>query len=226
MTISWDAKSSVSIKSIPKNTSVPYLTRGALYPDPAGPGKFFLFGGTDAIDNKTFPGYQRPQPEGTPLWSYDVTSNVWSASNKPSDVLRPCSGASAIIEDKGMAFYFNGEQDAGSSRESTVIDDTTRFLDGMIVLDLSNQFARNLSTKAVSSQARVRGGMVHIPLAGSDGIMVVLGGGQKPSNNLLHDWKGDWIHIKPAHGSIRWLTICRRYTGKTIILDPLQRIVI
>ena len=45
----------------------------------------------------------------------------------------------------------------------------------------------------MSSEARVRAGMVHIPLPGSDGILVLIGGGQKPSSNLEHDWKGMFL---------------------------------
>lgn len=109
----------------------------------------------------------------------------------PFGLVRPCSGASTIIKEKGLAFYFNGEQDLGSSEESQVLNQTTKFLVGMVVLNLFNQTATNVSTTGVSNLARVRGQLAHIPLAGNDGLLVLLGGGEKESNNLEHDWKGE-----------------------------------
>lgn len=83
-------------------------------------------------------------------------------------------------------------QDKGSAAETTVLDTTTRFLDGMVIVDLHKQTARNVSTKAVSALARVRGGMVHVPLVGSDGVILLLGGGEKASSDLTHAWgKGE-----------------------------------
>jgi len=126
------------------------------------------------------------------LWSYDADTSVWKSFDmSPFGLVRPCSGANTIIEEKGLAFWFNGEQDLGSSQESQVLNQTTKFLDGMVVLDLNNQTARNVSTTGVSNMARVRGQLTHVPLAGNDGLLVLLGGGEKPSNNLEHDWKGE-----------------------------------
>lgn len=46
------------------DVAIPAMSRGALYPDPTDPKKFWLFGGATATDNATFIGYQIPQPEG------------------------------------------------------------------------------------------------------------------------------------------------------------------
>jgi hypothetical protein len=188
---SWDSNS-LPIKAIAKDTSIPSLTRGALYPDPAGTNQLFLFGGTVAIDNLSFAGWTPPLKDAKSLWSYNADSSVWKSFDmSPFGLVRPCSGASTTIKQNGLAFFFNGEQDLGSSEESQGLNQTTKFLEGMVVLNLSNQTARNVSTTGVSNSARVRGQFAHVPLAGNDGLIVLLGGGQKPANNLEHDWKGE-----------------------------------
>jgi hypothetical protein len=111
---------------------------------------------------------------------------------------KPASGSTTYVQDKGLAVWFNGMQDKGSAAETTVLDSATRFLDGMVIVDLKNQTARNVSTTAVSDLARVRGQMVHVPLAGSDGIIVLIGGGEKSSADLTHDWKGEFRSIRLA----------------------------
>lgn len=170
------------------------MSRGALYPDPTNPLKFWLFGGATALDNTSFVGYQLPQPNADSLWSYDSQANTWTSYNMSQyNISKPSSGISAYIQEKGLAFYLNGMQDNGSSVETAVIGNSSRFLDGMIVMDLNNEthpVVRNISTAAVSDMARVRGGMVHVPLNGSDGILVLLGGGEKLSSDLSHDWFG------------------------------------
>jgi hypothetical protein len=194
MTKSWDSKTNLPIKALQKDTNIPYLTRGALYPNPSSNRTFVLFGGTVAMDNRTFSGWQAAQDDSKWIYSYDVTGNSWQLSNMSSHgFIRPCSGASAFDKDKGLAFYYNGEQDWGSSSDTRVLLDTTQFLDGMMVLDLYSQTARNLSTAAVSPQGRVRGQMVHVPLSGSDGVLVLLGGGEKPLTDLTHEWKGTLV---------------------------------
>lgn len=201
MSQSWDWKKSLPQKIIPKvheattDVPIPDMSRGALYPDPTDPKKFWLFGGATATDNTTFTGYQLPQPEAWSLWSYQSESDIWTGFDMSSfGIHKPASGPTTYVKDKGIAVWFNGMQDKGSAAETTVLDTTTRFLDGMVIVDLENQSARNVSTAAVSELARVRGGMVHVPLDGSDGVIVLLGGGEKLSSDLTHAWgKGEHV---------------------------------
>jgi hypothetical protein len=170
------------------------MSRGALYPDPTNPSKFWLFGGSTSFENTSFAGYQWPQPNADSLWSYDSQANTWTSySMSQYNISKPSSGISAYVQEKGLAFYLNGLQDSGSAVETSVLGNNSRFLDGMIVLDLNNETnptVRNISTAAVSDMARVRGGMVHVPLNESDGILVLLGGGEKLSSDLSPDWFG------------------------------------
>jgi hypothetical protein len=200
MTKSWNWRSSgFPQAAIPKGQDstgrlpAPDMSRGALYPDPSDPNKFWLFGGSTATDNTSFVGWQEPQPNAYSLWSYETQGDVWTAYDMSSyGIQKPSSGPSVSIPEKGLAFWFNGMQDNGSSADTTGLEDTSRFLDGMVVLDLNKQSAKNLSTSAVSNQARVRGQMVYVPVPDSDGILVLLGGGSKPSSDLEHDWKGTY----------------------------------
>jgi hypothetical protein len=192
MTKSWGS-SNIPITSSPKNNTTPYLSRGVLYPSQGDDNEFFLFGGTVPSDNNSFVGQQDPQPEGDALWSYAGVDAGWRSYNTGPDIVRPCSGQSAVLEEKGLAYYFNGEQDNGSSITAEGLGATTKFLDGMLVIDLNTRTVKNFSTAGVDSQARVRGGMVHVPLPGSDGILALLAGGEKPADNLEHDWKGEFF---------------------------------
>jgi hypothetical protein len=160
-----------------------------LFPKPDSSNQFFLFGGTTDTVNTSFAGFQSPKPEGQNLWFYDAPSNEWNSFATPN-ILRPASGAGTVLEERGIAFYFNDEQDNGSSTAASTLGGATEFWDGMLRIDLESQNIKNLSTAAVSSEARVRASMVHVPLVGSDGILVPLGGGQKRASNLEHDWKG------------------------------------
>lgn len=55
---------------------------------------------------------------------------------------------------------------------------------GMIVVDLVNQTARNLSTDAVSGNTpRSRGGMMYIDEVGSHGMIVQIGGNYQNVTN-------------------------------------------
>jgi hypothetical protein len=198
MTASWDWKVDLPQKAIPKTMDssnqiqVPDLSRGALYPDPTNPKKFWLFGGATTSDNITFAGWQSPQPNADSLWSYDSEVDSWTGYDMSQyGIARPASGPTVSIKEKGLAFWFNGMQDNGSSVETAALGDGIRFMPGMVVLDLNKQEARNISTDGVSDKARVRGQMVHVPLDGSDGILVLIGGGEKPTSDVEHSWKGN-----------------------------------
>ena len=110
---------------------------------------------------------------------------------------RPSSASSAEAPDLGLAFYFNGEMDSGSAVGSGVggLNDKV-FLKGMIVLDTKNQTARNVSTSAVSGdKPRSRGRMQYVPGIGKKGILVQIGGNQKPVNDTKDRHVGDLVRL-------------------------------
>lgn len=185
LTQTWNWRNSSSpIKLLPKgngNETPPNLSRGALYAGASNDTKLYAYGGTvDSSVNSSWDGFQHPTSNQDSLWSYDLSTSLW-AHDTISDtaLIRPASGASAEATELGLGFWFNGEQDSGTSSESVNLYNTVKFLKGMIVLDFNTGEARNLSTSAVSDLARVRGEMVYIPGVGERGILVLMGGGEK-----------------------------------------------
>ncbi|KAI5838414.1 putative cell wall anchored protein, partial [Morchella snyderi] len=186
LTATWSWRNTTSpISLIRKNTSSetpPNLSRGAFYAGPSNGTKLYTYGGTvDSSLNSSWDGFQRPTSNQYALWSYDLNNGNWAHENTTSDttLIRPASGASAEASELGLGFWFNGEQDNGTSSESNDLWNTVKFLKGMIVLDFNTGEARNISTSAVSDLARTRGEMVYIPGVGESGILVLMGGGEK-----------------------------------------------
>ena len=194
LSASWDWKTNIS--EIATNTTVnprtgsvpPQLVRGALYQGSASDTNIHLYGGTTSFLNTSFPDWQPPVPSTYSLWSYDTATTEWSQFDVSlSTPLRPSSGAVAEAPDQGLAFYFNGEIDSGSSTGTQALGPSVKiFLEGMVVINTVDHSTRNLSTFAVTrGLPRTRGRMVYIPGIGDKGILVLLGGSSKPVNQ--HD---------------------------------------
>lgn len=98
---------------------------------------------------------------------------------------RPSSGSSTNAEELGLGFYFHWELDSGSETQTQIYgNDVKQLIEGMIVVDLANQTARNLSTQAVSGDMpRSRGGMIYINDIGPHGVIVQIGGNQQNVTN-------------------------------------------
>lgn len=196
LTSSWDWKKNISetITKITANQDTgslpPQVVRGTLYQGPPGDSRIFLYGGTTSYANTSFPGWQDVDASTYPLWSFDPDSTTWDQYTVGSNATyRPCSGAAAEAPDQGLAFYFNGLINSGSSTDTVILGDNNVnvFLPGMIVLNTANpgQTTRNLSTSALTgNQARVRGQMQYVPNVGENGILVQLGGSSKVVTEL------------------------------------------
>lgn len=99
--------------------------------------------------------------------------------------LRPNYGAAAQAVDQGIAFYFNGQLDSGSSKNLGIPNVTQVFLSGTVVINTTDQTARNLSTAQVSPDlARAGGEMQYLPEVGEKGALVLIGGTNNPSNQF------------------------------------------
>lgn len=189
MSDSWDWKHNISQSLIKKEqnpktgTPPPQVVRGALYQGMAGDNNIYLYGGSTSYVNTSFPGYQGPGSDLYTLWSYDTVQGEWSQYDiSASSPLRPSSGASAEAPDQGLAFYFNGLIENGSSYDTTrrLSNGNQVFLEGMTVINTNNQTARNLSTAEVTgSNPRTRGKMQYLPGIGEHGILAFIGGSSK-----------------------------------------------
>lgn len=201
----WDWKTNISEKVIVKGvnpktgTDVPFLSRGALYHGMDDDENIYLWGGTTSYLNTSFPGWVTPYVSTYSLWSYSIISKQWDQHDVTQYIgpRRPSSASSAEAPDLGLAFYFNGEMDAGSEKDSGIqgADDKV-FLEGMIVIDTQNQTAKNISTAAVVGDTpRTRGGMQYVPGVGEKGVLVQIGGNQKPVGVAQDELVGDLVCI-------------------------------
>lgn len=192
LSASWDWRANISETAInitanPATGSIPpQVVRGVLYQGSGNDDQIYLYGGTTSSANPNFPGWQGSVAPTYSLWSYDPRSTQWSqfdvSQNAP---YRPSNGAAAEAVDQGLAFYFNGELDSGSSAQLGIISGNNVFLSGMVVINTTDQSARNLSTAQVSVDlARARGRMQYIPAVGEKGILVLIGGSTFPANQL------------------------------------------
>lgn len=200
----WDWKTNISEEVIPKGknpktgTDVPFLSRGTLYHGLDSDENFYLWGGTTSYINTSFPGWQPQYVSTYSLWSYSIISKQWDQHDLTRNVpRRPSSASSAEIPHLGLAFYFNGELDSGSSQDSGIKGKNDKiFLEGMLVIDTQNQTARNISTTAVVGDTpRTRGEMQYVPGIGNKGILVQIGGNQKPVNDTQDRDVGDLVFL-------------------------------
>ena len=199
---SWDWKKDiVELASLKKtqpkiNQIPPILSRGALYQGMIDDTNIYLWGGTTSYTNTSFPGFQSPTPANQSLWAYDTALGEWNSFDvSKGSPNRPSSAAFAEEPDKGLAFFLNGQLDSGSSTETQNLGDKGKvFLRGMIVLDLKNRTARNVSTSAVSGEKpRSRGRMQYVPGIGQKGILVHVGGNQKAASDTTNSYVGDLV---------------------------------
>ena len=192
LSTSWDWKVNISetstnITANPETGSTPpQVVRGTLYQGNQNDDSIYLYGGTTSFQNTSFPGWQGAVAPTYSLWSFDTKSTQWSqfdiTHNAP---YRPSNGAAAEAVDQSLAFYFNGELDSGSSSQNGILNGTNVFLSGMVVINTTDQTARNLSTAQVDPNlARARGRMQYVQGVGEKGALVLIGGSTFPANQL------------------------------------------
>jgi hypothetical protein len=184
----WYMKEAVTLlnKSADPDTSnmPPQVSRGALFAGPPEDDRIWLYGGTTIWWNTSFPDFQIPTTAVYSLWSFDTVSLLWDQYDVTSESpMRPSNGLAAEAPNLGLAFYFNGEVDSGSSIETQPLGNYAKaFLEGMVVINSTSQTAVNVSTAAaVGNLARTRGVAEYIPDIGGSGILVLTGGTLKPS---------------------------------------------
>lgn len=93
------------------------------------------------------------------------------------------------------SFWLNGWVDRGSSTQTVSLSETTQiFQEGMIVIDHSNQTAKNISTSGlVGNKPRARGKMLYIMGLGGRGIIVLIGGNQKTVTDSVDRGIGELV---------------------------------
>lgn len=191
LSTSWDWKQQVPQKAISKTNSSgtrpPTYVNGALYQGKSSERTLYLFGGTASYLNQSFAGSTPNAGSANyTLWLMDPATNSWSEKDVSRDNLtnRPSLGAWAEAPDLGLAFYYNGQIDGGSSNETAWMrnESATLHLPGMVVINTTAQIAHNYSTHASSGDFPIAGGgAAYIADVGPMGILVTMGGMAKPA---------------------------------------------
>lgn len=188
-------------KTVQPKTGVtpPVLSRGALYQGTNDDDNIYLWGGTTSYMNTSFPGFRAPDLAQYALWSYNTKIGEWDHFDvSKASPNRPSSASSTEAPDQGLGFFLSGELDSGSSVETQVLGDANKvFLKGMIVLNTTDQTARNISTDALlGNMPRSRGRMQYIPGIGQRGILIQIGGNQKPVEETDNTYIGNLVSHK------------------------------
>lgn len=168
------------------NTFSSVVLKGALFSGSPGSNQIYLYGGTEQSMNTSFYGYTDPTSPNQTLLSYDVKQNQWASINLDSTIpQKPSSGSSADVPDQGLGFYFNGEINDGSSTETTWIPEGSSVpLEGMVMLNMTDNTTRNISTAAIDASSRTGSILQYIPGIGDKGILIQFGGIYHQAGNL------------------------------------------
>lgn len=180
---SWDWHNNISWRSIdvvdnPKTGAhVRHaMVNGAMYAGPYNSTNIWTYGGTTFRGNQSFLNSNKTYANQYPLWSFDNDTNNWDQFDLRQRQT-PSRGLSAEAPDQGLAFYLNGQTDNGTEPNTWVGGDSTSLLEGMMVIDLVHQTAKNVSTPSLrTSQPRSSGSMQYVPGVGDSGVLVALGG--------------------------------------------------
>ncbi|KAK8908496.1 hypothetical protein QC760_002871 [Botrytis cinerea] len=170
------------------------VLKGALFSGTSGGNGIYLYGGTEQSMNTSFYGYTDPTSPNQTLLSYDVAQNQWASINVDSTIPeKPSFGASADVPDQGLGFYFNGEINNGSSTETTSIPAGSSVpLEGMVMLNMTDNTTRNISTAAIDTNSRTGGLLQYIPGIGANGkgILIQFGGMYRQAGELSDELGG------------------------------------
>lgn len=193
MTESWDwtiptINETLISKTAGENSGAnpPQVVRGGLFSGSSEDHKIYLYGGTTSYRNTDFPGFQPASSDQYTLWSYDTQIREWEKYDVSKETpQRVNSGAAVEAPDQGLAFYFNGQIDNGSSTDTSSLGMLQKFVGGMAVIDTKLQTIRNVSTGITPGSNPIsRAKVAYVPELGGKGILVIIGGS---SRNVLEN---------------------------------------
>lgn len=154
------------------------MIAGAMFHGPYNESEVYTYGGTTFRGNESFPNNdtQVQYSEQYPLWSFDNATQVWTPFDTGQS-WTPSYGAAAEAPDQGLAFYLNGRIDNGTAPSISNEGNDQTLLDGMMVIDIAQHTAINVSTTGMKNyQPRVGGGLQYVAGVGGKGVLVALGG--------------------------------------------------
>ncbi|KAF3941118.1 hypothetical protein ABW19_dt0208848 [Dactylella cylindrospora] len=154
-----------TVTDLTKPPNVPNLTGGALWADEANE-KLYLYGGR----------FSSGQPLPFELWMYDAIYSNWTVINSSANTdgftpTRVYDGASTVVEDLGIAFYFGGwigkESEYGWDGEQVAVGNLLQY--NMVENVWMNQSGPETGV------GRVEGALVYVPTS-DNGMLVAFGG--------------------------------------------------
>ncbi|KAF2204718.1 hypothetical protein GQ43DRAFT_468844 [Delitschia confertaspora ATCC 74209] len=155
--------------NLTKNSSVPSVSGGILWPDEVNK-VFYLYGGE----------YQG-NPEEFTFWAYDTILNQWNVTQFKSNVNtihRVAFGAGTVMEDLGRGFYYGGWLNNKTIPGWTGPPIATN---NMIEWDMTRSTLNN-NTGPEDGIGRAEGVMTYLP-ASDGGLLVYFGGIEDPYKN-------------------------------------------
>jgi hypothetical protein len=152
------------------------LREGGLFQNNDAGEVLFVYGGVMANFTMGKSSPRSNSPVDNNLRSISPVNGSWSSQELGLEAtFSPQQGASVQAGQQGLAFYFNGVVGNKESREPHP---------RMIVLDLHNRTARNVSTATISpSGARVGATLQYVPAVGKKGALILIGGGMRQKDD-------------------------------------------
>ncbi|KAF2032840.1 hypothetical protein EK21DRAFT_98668 [Setomelanomma holmii] len=182
LTQSWDWKTNISwtalaIKSNPATGDYVRhaMTNGAMYHGTYNTSEIWTYSGTTFRGNQSFLDSDKVYANAYPLFSFNNDTQVWNQYDL-QQTTTPSYGLSTEAPDQGLAFYLSGQVDNGTEPYTRTVGDSATLLNGMMVIDLVHQTARNISITMQDPQPRIGGHLQYLPAVGSSGVLIALGG--------------------------------------------------
>lgn len=170
----------------------PSLIQGSMFQGPDNDSRIYSLGGKTSPYNESFVWNVPPESSKYSLWSYDTDSSKWEPYDVQDEVpVRPNNGAYTEAPDQGLAFWFGGQIDRWSATETAGMGKLALPIDGMLVVNLNDQTARNVSTVQFTGVPRTGAVVQYVPGIGKQGILVMFGGLSPVGDSAYLRWDGD-----------------------------------
>ena len=151
------------------------MTNGAMYHGPYNTTEVWTYGGTTFRGNQSFLESDKVYANQYPLFSFDNDTQSWDQYDL-RQTTTPSYGLSAEAPDQGLAFYLSGQVDNGTEPYTRTVGDSSTLLNGMMIIDLVHQTAKNVSITMNDPQPRIGGILQYVPAVGESGMLLSLGG--------------------------------------------------
>jgi hypothetical protein len=151
------------------------MTSGAMYHGTYNTTEIWTYSGTTFRGNESFLNADKVYADAYPLFSFNNDTQRWDQYDL-KQTTTPSYGLSAEAADQGLAFYLSGQVDNGTEPYTRTVGDSATLLNGMMVIDLVHQTAKNISITMADPQPRIGGALQYLPAVGESGVLVALGG--------------------------------------------------